>query len=132
MEQLINLQTVRTDNLKFRIDLQDQVMDGWLVTQWMNDYKGRLLKKSSNGKLKLVLSTLVTTWLTNIAFHLRQIWLQTEVVTDSESRLTLFPSFCAQPSEVAALFDSDSNLSTRPFLGMIEFVFSSILPLFSK
>ena len=38
----------------------------------MNVYKGRLLKKSSNWKSKLVLSTLVTTLLSNIAFHLRQ------------------------------------------------------------
>ena len=47
----------------------------------MNVYKGRLLKKSSNWKSKLVLSTLVTstsltTWLSNIAFDLRLIWLQ--------------------------------------------------------
>ena len=81
----------------------------------MNVYKGRLLKKSSNRKLKHVLSTLVTTWLSNIAFHLRPIWLQTLVAIDSELRLTSFPSFCAPPSEVAALFYS--NLSRRPFLG---------------
>ena len=83
----------------------------------MNVYKGRLLKKSSNRKSKLVLSTLVTTWLSNIAFHLRPIWLQTLVVIDSESRLTSFPSFCAPPSEVAVLFDS--NLSRLPFLGQV-------------
>ena len=83
----------------------------------MNFYKGRLLKKSSNRKSKLVLSTLVTTWLSNIAFHLRPIWLQTLVAIDSESRLTPFSSFCAPPSEVAALFDS--NLSRRPFLGQV-------------
>ena len=83
----------------------------------MNVYKGRLLKKSSNRKSKLVLSTLVTTWLSNIAFHLRLIWLQTLVAIDSESRLTLFPSFCAPPSEVAVLFDS--NLSRLPFLGQV-------------
>ena len=80
----------------------------------MNVYKGRLLKKSSNRKLKLVLSTLVTTWLSNIAFHLQLIWLETLVAIDLESRLTSFPSFCAPPSEVAALFYS--NLSRRPFL----------------
>ena len=85
----------------------------------MNVYKGRLLKKSSNRKSKLVLSTLVTTWLSNIAFHLRPIWLQTLVAIDSESRLTSFPSFCAPPSEVAVLFDS--NLSRRPFLGQVAF-----------
>ena len=57
----------------------------------------------------------------NIAFHLRPIWLQTLVAIDPESRLTSFPSFCrvfcAPPSEVAALFDS--NLSRRPFLGQV-------------
>ena len=35
----------------------------------------------------------------------------------SESRLTSFPSFCAPPSEVAGLFDS--NLSRHPFLGQV-------------
>ena len=76
IEQLINLKKVRTENLKLRTNLQDQVMDGWSVTQKMIVYKGRLLKKSSNRKSKLFLSTLVTTWLSNIAFHLRPIWLQ--------------------------------------------------------
>ena len=32
IEQLINLEKVRTDNLKFRTDLQDRVKDGWSVT----------------------------------------------------------------------------------------------------
>ena len=88
-------------------------------------YKGRLLKKSSNRKSKLVLSTLVTTWLSNIAFHLQLIWLQTLVAIDSESRQTSFQSFCAQPSEVAVLFDW--NLSRRPFLGQVAFHSQSIL-----
>ena len=92
-------------------------MDGWSVTQKMNVCIGRLLKKSSNRELKLVLSRLVTTWLSNIAFHLQPIWLQTLVAIDSESRLTLFPSFCAPPSEVAGLFYS--NLSRHPFLGQV-------------
>ena len=48
IEQLINLEKVRTENLKFRTDLQDLVKDGWSVTQQMIVYKGRLLKKSSN------------------------------------------------------------------------------------
>ena len=59
-------------------------------------------QKSSNKKLELVLSTLVTTWLSNITFHLRLIWLQTLVAIDSESRQT--SSFCVPPSEVAVLF----------------------------
>ena len=44
IEQLIDLEKVRTDNLKFRTDLRDQVMDGWSVTQRIIVYKGRLLK----------------------------------------------------------------------------------------
>ena len=83
----------------------------------MNVYKGRLLKKSSNRKSKLVLSTLVTAWLWNIAFHLQPIWLQTLVAINSELRLTSFPSFCVQPSEVPALFNL--NLSRRPFLRQV-------------
>ena len=68
-------------------------------------------------KLASVLSTLDTGWLSNIAFHLQPIWLQASVAIDSESRLTLFPSFWAQPSEVAALFYL--NLSRCPFLGQV-------------
>ena len=85
----------------------------------LNVCKGRLLKKSSNGKSKLVLSTLDTTWLSNITvtFHLLPIWLQTLVAINSESRLTLFPSFCSLPSEVAELFNL--NLNRRPFLGQV-------------
>ena len=33
IEQLIDFKNVRTDNLKFRIDFGDQVIDGWSVTQ---------------------------------------------------------------------------------------------------
>ena len=49
IKQLIK--KVRTENLKFRRDLKDQVMDGWPVTQLMIVYKGRLLKEKS--KLKV-------------------------------------------------------------------------------
>ena len=59
-------------------------------------YKGRLLKKSSNRKLKLVLSRLFTTSLSNIAIHLRPIWLQilvAKLAIDSESCQTLFQAF---------------------------------------
>ena len=83
----------------------------------MNGGKGRLLKKSSNRKSKLILSTLVTKLLSNITFHLRLIWLQTLVAIDSESCLASFPSFYAPPSEVAALFYS--KLSRSPFLGQV-------------
>ena len=65
------------------------------------------------------MSTLVTTSLSNIAFRLRPIWLLTLVAIDSESRLISFPSFCAQPSEVAALFDWNLSSLRRPFLGQV-------------
>ena len=39
---------------------------------------------------------LLTTWLSNIAFHLSPIWLQILVVIDSESRLTLFQAFACR------------------------------------
>ena len=82
-----------------------------------------MLKKNSNQKLKLVLSTLVTIQLSNIAFHLQPIWLQTLNAIDSESRLTSFPSFCVPPSEVAALFNL--NLRRCPFLQQV--VYSDLL-----
>ena len=53
--------------------------------------------------------------LSNVAFHLRPIWLQTLVSINSESHLTSFPSFCEPSPEVAVLFYS--NLSRRPFPG---------------
>ena len=106
IKQLINVETVRTDNLKFRTDLWDQFTDGWSVSQQMIVYKGRLLKKSSHGKC--------TTWLSNIAFHLQPIWLETLVAIDSASYLKSFSSFCLLPSEVTVLFNS--NLSRCPFL----------------
>ena len=35
IKQLIDLEKTRTDKLKFGTELQDQVIDGWSVTQWM-------------------------------------------------------------------------------------------------
>ena len=58
-----------------------------------------------------------TRWLSNTAFHLLPIWLQTLVAIDSESRLTSIPRFCALPSDVFWLFNL--NLSRRPFLGQV-------------
>ena len=79
IEQLIDLEKVKSENLKFRIDLRDY---GWLVSNIVDDCLS-MLKNSSNWKSKLVLSTLLslfTTWISNIAFHLRQVccklWLQ--------------------------------------------------------
>ena len=68
-------------------------------------YKDELLKKSSNRKSKLVLSTLVTTWLSNIAFHLRPILLEYLVAIDSESRLKLLHA--AIWSRFAVQFESE-------------------------
>ena len=44
--------SVKTDNLNFSTDLQDQVMIAWSVIQQMIVYKGRLLKKIFNSKIK--------------------------------------------------------------------------------
>ena len=41
IEQLIDFEKLRTDNLKFSTDLRDQVMDGWSVTQQMIVYQVR-------------------------------------------------------------------------------------------
>ena len=68
-------QKVTTENLSFRTDLEDIVMDEWSVTQYMIViYGSRLLKKSSSWKSKLVPTTVrttqVTTWISNITFYL--------------------------------------------------------------
>ena len=61
IEQLKDLRKERTENLKFKTDHQDLVIDGWSATQLVIVYESQLLKKSSNRKSKLVLSMLVTT-----------------------------------------------------------------------
>ena len=53
--------------------------------------------------------------LSNVAFHLQAIQLQTLVVSQ-----TSFPSFCLSPSENALLFDL--NLSKHPFLGQVVYL----------
>ena len=70
IEQLIDLRKVRTENLKIRTDLKDQDMGGWSVTgSGVDDCLQRqIAKKSSNSKLKLFLSMLVTEWLSNKAY----------------------------------------------------------------
>ena len=49
IEQLINFEKVRTENLKFRAYLRNRVIDGWSVTQSMIVYKSRLLKNLQIG-----------------------------------------------------------------------------------
>ena len=69
-------------------------------------------------KSKLVLSMLVTTWLSNIGFHLQLIWLRLAANFGSDwfrIMQDIVPSFWVQPSEVSMLLYS--NLSTCPFLG---------------
>ena len=51
---------LRTENLKFRTDLQNRDIDCWSATRQMIVYKGKSLKKSSNRKSKLVLPMLVS------------------------------------------------------------------------
>ena len=48
IEQLMNLNKKRTENLNFGTDLQDQDMDCRSATQSVIIFKGRLPKKSSN------------------------------------------------------------------------------------
>ena len=83
-------------------------------------YKEKIAQK--NLQLKIDLSTLVTTSLSNISFHLLPIWLQTLVAIDSElyqSHQTSFPRICVPPPEVSVLFYL--NLSRRPFLIQVAF-----------
>ena len=85
------------------------------VGEWL---QRQIAKKIFKSKIEASpVNTGLTTWLSNIAFYLRPIWLQTLVAIDSESRLTLFPSVCASPSEVAELFYL--KLIRRPFLGQV-------------
>ena len=81
----------------------------------MNVYKGKLLKKmfkSSNRSLWLVvLSTLLTTWLSNIAFYLLLMWLQ--ILVEIDSRIT--PDIVSKllhatiSSHCAVLFESEQT-----------------------
>ena len=84
IEQLIDIEKVRTDNLKFRTDLRDLAMDGWSKTQ-MNVYKDELLKKSSNQKSNSSCQHWSLHGFQNRAFHLQPIWLQILVAVDSDS-----------------------------------------------
>ena len=84
IEQLIDIEKVRTDNLKFRTDLRDLAMDGWSKTQ-MNVYKDELLKKSSNQKSNSSCQHWSLHGFQNRAFHLQPIWLQISVAVDSDS-----------------------------------------------
>ena len=79
--------------------------------------RGKFLKNSLDWKSKLVQSTQVSAWLSNITFHLQPIWLQTLVAIDSESCQRSLLSVCSQPSEVAVLFYW--NLNRRPFLRQV-------------
>ena len=65
IKQLIDLRKVRAENLKFRTDLRDRVVDGWSVIQSSNRLLKRKFKKSN-----IVLSVQVYTWLLDIAFRL--------------------------------------------------------------
>ena len=105
--------------MKFRADLRDRAMDGWSVTQQMIVYKDKLLKRSSNRKSKLVLSTLVTSnicilFATILAANFGCYWFRiTLIEVDSES----LPDIISKLLRAAILFDS--NLSRRPFLRQV-------------
>ena len=57
----------------------------------------------------------IYTWVSNITFHLQQIWLQTLVAIDPEPLQTEFPSFYTQPWHLKQLFESKQT----PFLGQV-------------
>ena len=112
IKQLIDLEKIRTEHLKFRTELRDQVMDDNTVNDCL---QRQIAQKIFKLKIEARPGNAGHYMAFKIAFLLRPIWLQTLVAIDSESRVTSFPSFCAPPSEVAALFYS--NLSRRLFLG---------------
>ena len=58
IEQVVNLQKLKSENLKFRTDQFEKVVICWSVTQWIMIFRGRLLKNS-----KLAQSMQVFTWL---------------------------------------------------------------------
>ena len=64
----------------------------WQHSRWM--FAKADCAKNLQIENQACLSTLVTTLLSDITFHLLPIWLQTLVAIVSESCLTLFPSFC--------------------------------------
>ena len=111
----MTLKKMRTENLKFRTDLWGWLMDGWSVTLQMIVYNGKLLKKSSYLKLKLVLSTLLTTWLSNIAFHLLLIWIWLHLIQNHARHC--FQAFVCHHLKLLIY----SNLSRLPFLGQVAF-----------
>ena len=80
-------------------------------------YKGRLLKQSSlaNQKLKLIQSTLVITWLSNIAFHLLPI----ATANFGSYRFRIMPDIVSKllRADISVLFKW--NLSRLPFLGQV-------------
>ena len=53
IKQVIAYRNVKSQNLKFSTDLQNQVMDGWSVTLLLIIHITRLLKESLNLKSKL-------------------------------------------------------------------------------
>ena len=119
IEQLINLEKVRTDNLKFGTDLQDRAMDGWSVlhiiitvdeclhrkiAQTQKIFKSKIEAHPVNSGHYMAFKHSIS-FATNLAanFGCDRFRIKPDIVS----------SFCAPPYEVAALFDS--NLSRRPF-----------------
>ena len=85
-------------------------------------YKGKLLKKYSNRKSKLVLSSSVNAGHYMVFKHRISFKFATDLAENFGCyRFRIMPDIvsklCAQPYEVTALFDS--NLSRRPFLGQV-------------
>ena len=58
IEQLIDLEKVRTDNLKFRTDLGDQVMDGWSENTVHECLQRKIAQKIFKTKIEILVANL--------------------------------------------------------------------------
>ena len=95
IEELIDLRNMKTDNLKFRIDLCNLSMDCWSVTQWMIIFKGRLLKTSLieacpvNESLYMVFRSHISFWADLATNCFSKLWLLS-IQSDAKSPFQAF------------------------------------------
>ena len=109
-QQLISLEKLKTENLKFRTDLWDWVMVGWSWHRRWSSTKAD--QKISKSKIEACPVNAGHHMAFKHHIYLWQIWLQILVAINSEPCQTSFPSFFAPPwSHCAVLFKSEQ----RPF-----------------
>ena len=92
----------------------------FLFTHFLFNARCWLAGHQSGKKHEKFLVMQVSTWLTDVAFHLNGFLLQFLVVIDCNSCQRFFPSFSTLQSEAAVLFDW--NLSRHPFLQVGNFI----------